>query len=168
MLYDAKYFVEKYRMQLHPEGGWFRETYRSDEMVLGEHLPNRFGDGRCFSTAIYFLLEGEQFSGFHRIKSDELWHFYAGGPLHVYVITPQGDLEIIKLGNNPDNGEVFQAVVKAGCWFASQPAMPHSFCLVGCTVAPGFDFADFELAKAQVLAKQFPQHQTIINKLCRQ
>ena len=167
MLYDARYFVDKYRMQLHPEGGWFRDTYRSDEMVLGEHLPDRFGGGRSFSTAIYFLLEGEQFSGFHRIKSDELWHFYAGGPLNVFVITAQGDLEIIKLGNNPDNGEVFQAVVPAGCWFASQPALPHSFCFVGCTVAPGFDFADFELAKAQVLAKQYPQHQSIINKLCR-
>jgi hypothetical protein len=154
-------------MQLHPEGGWFRETYRSDELVLGEHLPNRYGNGRSFSTAIYFLLEGEQFSGFHRIKSDELWHFYAGGPLNVYVINPQGELYIIKLGNNPDNGEVFQAVVPAGCWFASQPALPQSFCFVGCTVAPGFDFADFELAKAKQLAELYPQHQSIINKLCR-
>lgn len=154
-------------MQLHPEGGWFRETYRSDELVLGEHLPNRYGNGRSFSTAIYFLLEGEQFSGFHRIKSDELWHFYAGGPLNVYVINPQGELYIIKLGSNPDNGEVFQAVVPAGCWFASQPALPQSFCFVGCTVAPGFDFADFELAKAKQLAELYPQHQSIINKLCR-
>lgn len=154
-------------MQLHPEGGWFRETYRSDELVLGEHLPNRYGNGRSFSTAIYFLLEGEQFSGFHRIKSDELWHFYAGGPLNVYVINQQGELYIIKLGNNPDNGEVFQAVVPAGCWFASQPALPQSFCFVGCTVAPGFDFADFELAKAKQLAELYPQHQSIINKLCR-
>jgi predicted cupin superfamily sugar epimerase len=167
MALSATYLVDKYQMQLHPEGGWFRETYRSDELVLGEHLPNRYGNGRSFSTAIYFLLEGEQFSGFHRIKSDELWHFYAGGPLNVYVINPQGELYIIKLGNNPDNDEVFQAAVPAGCWFASQPALPQSFCFVGCTVAPGFDFADFELAKAKQLAELYPQHQSIINKLCR-
>ncbi len=168
MAFDAKYFVEKFRMQLHPEGGWFKETYRSDEIILKEHLPNRFSDGRSFCTAIYFLLEGQQFSSFHRIKSDELWHFYAGEALHVFVIDEQGKLEIIKLGSNPEEGEVFQAVVKAGCWFASQPAKHHSFSLVGCTVAPGFDFADFELAQADVLTKEFPEHKTLINKLCRQ
>ncbi|HLP51181.1 MAG TPA: cupin domain-containing protein [Chitinophagales bacterium] len=167
MGHNAQYFVDRYRMQLHPEGGWFKETYRSDEIILKEHLPNRFSDGRSFCTGIYFLLEGEQFSGFHRIKSDEMWHFYAGGPLHVYVIDEHGELEVIKLGNNPDNGEVFQAVVKAGCWFASQPAQQHSFCFVGCTVAPGFDFADFELAKASILSELYPQHNPLIQKLCR-
>lgn len=155
-------------MQLHPEGGWFKETYRSDEMILQGHLPNRFSDGRSFCTAIYFLLEGEQFSSFHRIKSDELWHFYAGETLHVYVIDERGELEIIKLGNDPEQGEVFQAVVKAGCWFASQPAKHQSFCFVGCTVAPGFDFADFELAKGEQLSKEYPQHKALIRKLCKQ
>ena len=168
MKQNANYFVEQYKMQLHPEGGWFKETYRSDEIVLKEHLPNRFSDGRSFCTAIYFLLEGEQFSAFHRIKSDEMWHFYAGEALNVFVIDERGKLEVIKLGNNPDKGEVFQAVVKAGCWFASQPAKEHSFCFVGCTVAPGFDFADFELAKANVLAKEFAEHEVLIRKLCRQ
>lgn len=86
----------------------------------------------------------------------------------MYVIDEQGELEIIKLGNNPDNGEVFQAVVKAGCWFASQPAQQQSFCFVGCTVAPGFDFADFELAKASRLSEQYPHHKPLIQKLCRQ
>lgn len=167
MVFDAPYFVAKYKMQLHPEGGWFKETYRSDELILKEHLPNRFSDGRSFCTAIYFLLEGEQFSAFHRIKSDELWHFYAGDALNIFVIDEQGQLEVIKLGSNGEAGEVFQAVVKAGCWFASKPAKPHTFCLVGCTVAPGFDFADFELAKADVLANEFKEHKTLIHKLCR-
>ena len=167
MNYTAAYFVEKLKMQLHPEGGWFKETYRSEEVVLGEHLPNRFGDARHFSTAIYFLLEGKQFSAFHRIKSDEMWHFYYGSPLHVYVINEEGQLQIIKLGNNPEAGEEFQAVVKAGCWFASKPAVEDSFCLVGCTVSPGFDFQDFEMANGNELAAQYPQHTEIILSLTR-
>ncbi len=107
MNHTAAYFVEKLKMQLHPEGGWFKETYRSEEVELGEHLPNRFGHARHFSTAIYFLLEGKQFSAFHRIKSDEMWHFYYGGPLHVYVINKEDQLHLIKLGNNPEAGEEF-------------------------------------------------------------
>ncbi|MCW5906503.1 MAG: cupin domain-containing protein [Chitinophagales bacterium] len=161
-----QFFVEKFKMQLHPEGGWFKETYRSDEVVLGEHLPNRFGDARSFSTAIYFLLEGKQFSAFHRIKSDELWHFYYGTPLHVYVIDQTGELQIIKLGNNAEKGEVFQAVVKAGCWFASKPAHKNGFSLVGCTVAPGFDFADFEMADKNQLLQQYPHLAEAIRQLC--
>ncbi len=154
-------------MQLHPEGGWFKDTYRSDEIILKDYLPNRYTDARNFSTAIYFLLEGNQFSSFHRIKSDEMWHFYSGGPLNVYVIDPQGHFEIIKIGSNLENGETFQAVVKAGCWFASKPAEPNSFSLVGCTVAPSFDFEDFELAKANSLVAEYPQHEDTIRKLCR-
>ncbi len=154
-------------MQRHPEGGWYKETYRSEEVILKEHLPNRFEGERSFCTAIYFLLEGGQFSSFHRIKSDEIWHFYSGGTLNVYVINLDGKLEILKIGNNPENGETFQAVVKAGCWFASKPADKNSYSLVGCTVAPGFDFADFELAKADVLVREFPQHEEVIRKLCR-
>jgi hypothetical protein len=168
MKYDARFFVEQYKMELHPEGGWFKETYRSNEIILKEHLPDRFSDGRSFCTGIYFLLEGEQFSGFHRIKSDEMWHFYAGDALNVYVITEDGTLEIIKIGAHPDKGEKFQHVVKAGSWFASKPANENSFSLVGCTVAPGFDFEDFELAKAVNLGAQFPQHKNIIHQLCRQ
>src|SRR5689334_2243297 len=127
MKYDATYFVGEMKMQLHPEGGWFKETYRSDELILKEHLPNRFSDGRSFSTAIYFLLERNQFSSFHRIKSDEMWHFYYGDALNVYVINEEGELEIIKIGSDLENGETFQAVVKAGCWFASRPEKKDSF-----------------------------------------
>ena len=97
MALNAKYFVEKYELQQHPEGGWFKETYRSDEGIQQEHLPGRFSGGRSFCTAIYFLLEGVQFSSFHRIQSDELWHFYAGEALHIFVINQQGGLQIIKL-----------------------------------------------------------------------
>ncbi len=118
----ASYWTEKYTMQPHPEGGFFREMYRSEEWVSQPALPARFSGNRTFSTAIYFLLESHHFSALHRIQSDEVWHFYAGGPLEVFVFDEVGQLEIVRLGNNPDAGEVFQAVVPAGRWFASRPA----------------------------------------------
>ena len=159
--------VKKYEMLPHPEGGWFKETYRSSELINGNALPERFSEGRSFSTAIYFLMENGNFSGFHRIKSDECWHFYAGQTLLVYVINSTGNLDIIKLGNKIELGECFQYVVPANCWFASRPANESEFSFVGCTVAPGFDFADFELAVADNLSLQFPQHKSIIDSLCR-
>ena len=159
--------IKKYNLQPHPEGGWYRETYRSAELIPAVALPGRFGGARTFSTAIYFLLEQGNFSAFHRIKSDECWHFYAGDPLEVYILQHNGTMEIIRLGNDSNKDEVFQYVVPANCWFASKPAVNSSYCFVGCTVAPGFDFADFEMAQADLLSNEFPAHATIIQQLCR-
>ena len=159
--------IQQFNLQPHPEGGWYKETYKSDEYISGSTLPKRFGGSRVFSTAIYFLLEQGNFSAFHRIKSDECWHFYAGDPLVVYVMQLNGRLDIIHLGNDIEKGQVFQFVVPANCWFASRPAPGSTFCFVGCTVAPGFDFTDFELAKASSLTALFPQHKAIIEELCR-
>lgn len=165
-LKPAFYWVEKYHMQAHPEGGYFAETYRSAEQIPLTALPDRFGGARSFSTAIYFLLEGHQSSALHRIEADELWHFYAGNPLEVYVIDPQsGKLSIIRLGSDPEAGEVFQAMVPAGAWFGSKPAEGAAYSLVGCTVAPGFDFGGFELAERHTLLSMFPQHREVIEKL---
>ena len=163
--FSAQYWIDTYRMQTHPEGGYFAETYRSAEKIPHHALPTRFSGDRNFSTGILFLLENHHFSALHRIQADEMWHFYAGGPLNVYVILPSGELEIIRLGNNPDRGEVFQAVVPAGCWFGSKPADETAYSLVGCTVAPGFDFADFELAKRLDLLDQYPQNREVIELL---
>jgi hypothetical protein len=162
---NKRSLIEFYQLLPHPEGGYYKEMYRSTEMIKANALPERFGGDRSLSTAIYFLLEKGNFSAFHRIKSDECWHFYLGNPLSVYVIYPDGDLEVIKLGNDPANGQVFQAVVPAGCWFASESSGEFSF--VGCTVSPGFDFQDFELAKADQLSKKYPQHADTIQRLCR-
>jgi len=162
----AAYWVEKYGMQPHPEGGYYTETYRAQEIIPQTGLPTRFPGARPFSTGIYFLLEAHHFSALHRIQSDEMWHFYAGGPLAIYVIHPAGNLDIIRLGNNPDRGEVFQAVVPAGCWFGSRPFEETPYSLVGCTVAPGFDFADFELAAPDLL-DQYPQYRDLLQPLIR-
>lgn len=159
--------VARYKMLPHPEGGYYKQTYRSDEFVEAAYLPDRFNGDRFFSTAIYFLIEGKQFSAFHRIKSDELWHFYYGTALNIYVIHTNGKLEIIRLGSNVNDGENFQAAVKAGCWFASRPVNEKGFSFVGCTVSPGFDFADFELARREELIKEYPMHHELIQSLSR-
>jgi uncharacterized protein len=164
---DAQYWITKLDLSPHPEGGYFRQTYRADLIIDREALSPEFPGPRSSSTAIYFLLKDENFSAFHRIRSDELWHFYAGDSLEIHVINPEGSYSRILLGNDPDAGESFQAVVKAGCWFASRVQDPNSFALVGCTVAPGFDFEDFELASRSDLSRRFPQHKSLIEKLTR-
>mgnify|MGYP001341812624 CR=1 FL=1 len=160
--------IDQFNLQPHPEGGFFNQTYISKEKIEKAHLPERFPGDRPFSTAIYFLLVENNFSAFHRIKSDEIWHFYTGGGLYVHVIGPEGKYELIKLGAQLKAGEVFQAVVPAGCWFASECAPGTAFSLVGCTVAPGFDFADFELAGKEELSVLYPEHKTLISRLTRQ
>ena len=164
---SAELLIQKYNLQQHPEGGWYKETYKSTESIQEDALPERFEHSRAFSTAIYFLLEQGNFSAFHRIKSDECWHFYAGQTMQVFIIQLNGDLDIINLGNDISNDELFQYVVPANCWFASKPAAKSNFCFVGCTVAPGFDFADFELADAKTLSDLYPQHTLMIRSLCR-
>ncbi|MDJ1479402.1 cupin domain-containing protein [Cytophagaceae bacterium YF14B1] len=167
-MHAADYWIQKLHLQPHPEGGYFSETYRSAESINSSHLPDRYKGARSFSTGIYFLVEGGQFSSLHRIQSDEMWHFYAGTTLTVYAIDPTGNLHTIRLGSDPEKGEVFQAVVPAGYWFGSVSENADGFALVGCTVAPGFDFADFELAKRQDLMAIFPQHQKLIERLTRE
>lgn len=163
---NAEYWIEKLELEAHPEGGYFRQTYKSDLLIAHEALPG-FAGARAASTAIYFLIEGKNFSAFHRLGSDEMWHFYAGSPLAVHVIEPVGAYSSILLGSDPEAGQTFQAVVRAGCWFASHVADWKSWALVGCTVAPGFEFADFEMAKREELSAQYPQHREMIRRLTR-
>jgi len=174
---DAPYWIQKLRLEPHPEGGYYRQTYQADLRLAKEALPSQFKGSRSASTAIYFLLEGENFSAFHRLQSDELWHFYVGEALLVHVIEPDGRYSQIRLGSDLEAGEVLQVVVKAGCWFAShlfasQPVASQlrdrkPFALVGCTVAPGFDFDDFELATRAELVQRYPQHRELIEELTR-
>lgn len=160
--------INHYHLLPHPEGGFYRQTYSASEQILKSGLPERFDGNRSFSTAIYFLLPHGSFSAFHRIKSDEVWHFYEGCPLNIHVIHPNGDYECLKLGRNLNDGESYQLVVPANAWFASEPVGDaESFALVGCTVAPGFDFADFELADAKKLVEKFPTHEQLIRRLSR-
>ena len=159
--------INKFGLLPHPEGGWYKETYRSGERLDKTMLPERFNGTRSISTAIYFLLEQGNFSAFHRIKSDECWHFYCGGSLLIYIIQDNGSMDIVSLGNNIEKGDLFQYVVPANCWFASKPANDALFSFVGCTVAPGFDFDDFEMANANDLSNKYPKYAEMIKSLCR-
>lgn len=166
--FNAGFWIDHLQLQQHIEGGYYSEVYRSGLTLSGQSLPSAFQGDRNSCTHIYFLLQKNQFSAFHRIQSDELWHFYAGDPLVIYEIEANGVLTKHILGNNPVNGESLFCYIKAGSWFASQPLPQSEYSLVGCTVSPGFDFADFELAKKDVLIRQFPDHTELISKLCRQ
>ena len=165
---NAGYWIEKLQLAPHPEGGYFRQSYRSEVVIALEALPAGFSGARAVSTAIYFLLEGKNFSAFHRLRSDEVWHFYAGDPLVVHVIEPEGNYFRILLGGDLDAGQVLQGVVRAGCWFASHVADWNSFSVVGCTVAPGFDFEDFEMGNREALGALYPQHRELIEQLTRE
>ena len=165
--YNASYWIDHFKLIRHPEGGWFRETYRAGETILESGLPARFQGERAFSTAILFLLEQGDMSALHRLKSDEVWHFHEGGALAVHVITPDGEYREILLGRDPEKGECFQAVVPAGCWFGAELAGSGELSLVGCTVAPGFDFSDFEMARRTELKTLFPGHAALIQRLTR-
>ncbi len=162
---SALYWIEKLKLLPHPEGGYYRETYRSEESINKDHLPARFTGDRNHSTAIYYLLENGQTSRFHRIKSDELWHFYDGDSLIIYSIDKNGRLTENKLGLNSDSGESPQVIIKAGEWFGARLPNQNSYCLAGCTVSPGFNFDDFEMASREKLLELFPQHKDIIEQL---
>ncbi|HBF33671.1 TPA: hypothetical protein DDW35_03835 [Candidatus Sumerlaeota bacterium] len=162
---EATYWIEKLGLTAHPEGGYFRETYRATECIATDALPERFPGARSFSTAIYFLLRQSEISTFHRIRSDEIWFWHAGGALTIFMIAPDGALTEQRLGANPENNELFQVVVPAGAWFAARPDADTEFVLVSCTVAPGFDFTDFEMVTRTKLTAQFPQHGNVIAAL---
>ena len=163
----AEHFIEHLQLLPHPEGGFFRETYRSTGNIAKQCLTDDFSGERSYSTAIYFLLQQGDFSAFHRIASDECWHFYEGGTLLIHILNLEGVYSCIRLGSNVFEGEVYQFVLPAHCWFASEPAPNINFSLVGCTVSPGFDFADFEIANKNTLSERYPQHHSIIHRLCR-
>ena len=159
--------ISFYGLLPHPEGGFYKRTYEADQVISKDCLGNEFNGERIISTAIYYLLTPGTFSAFHRIKSDELWHFYKGTSLHIHVIDASGDYKILKLGDNLADGESFQHVVKAGSWFASIPSNPDGYSFVGCTVSPGFDFSDLEIADGEQLSHLFPQHELLIKRFTR-
>jgi uncharacterized protein len=164
---DAKYWIEKLKLAKHPEGGYFYETYRSSQEI--EFSLDEKKITRAASTAIYYLLKGNEVSCFHRIKSDEMWHFYAGSDLTIFILNEDGELVQHKLGNGENSADaLFQILIPAGLWFAASVDDPSSFALVGCTVAPGFEFADFELADRKKMIEEYPWHEEVIVSLTKE
>jgi len=157
--------IEQLGLSPHPEGGHYRQTYRAGEHIPASALAARYDEPRATSTGIYFLLRAGEVSHLHRLKSDEMWHFYTGSPLIVHVITPDGGHQTRHLGLDLSAGQQPQYVVPHGCWFGAEVAGGSGFALVGNTVAPGFDFADFELADRADLSARFPAHADLIAHL---
>ena len=160
--------INQLNLQPHPEGGYFKETYRSEGVINKSNLGIEFSGARNYATAIYFLLTSDTFSAFHRIKQDEIWHFHKGSPIKLHIISAKGDYTNVIIGNNLEHDELPQYVVKANDWFAAEVIENNKYSLLGCTVSPGFDFKDFELAKEKALSKMYPQHQNIISRLTRE
>jgi hypothetical protein len=163
----AKYYIDKLKLQKHPEGGYFNEIYRSDEIFTASVLPERYMGNRAFSTSIYFLLDGKDISAFHKLQSNEIWHFYDGCPVRVSIITPLQTLEERVLGNNLDGNENLQTVINKHSWFGAELLDKSSFSLIGCTVSPGFDFQDFEMGKRNHLLEKYPQFSSTILRLTK-
>ncbi|WP_417799872.1 cupin domain-containing protein [Tenacibaculum sp.] len=157
--------IKKFDLTEHPEGGFYKETYRSNGIIKNEHLNSNFVGDRNYSTCIYFLLTSEKFSAFHKINQDEIWHFYKGSTLKLHMISPEGNYSFVLIGNDFANDEFPQFVVPAGYWFAAEVNKENSYAFTGCTVAPGFDFNDFVLPKREELILLFPEHKEIVTKL---
>jgi len=164
---EAPAIIDHLNLSRHPEGGWYREVYRSDEILPAGSLPERYNEPHSINTSIYFLLENGDFSAFHRIRSDETWHFYLGSPVIIYILSPDGKYREVILGNNLIDNQELQYTILRDSWFAAKVHNAGSFALVGCTVSPGFEFSDFELAERQQLICLFPKYEELISSLTR-
>jgi uncharacterized protein len=167
----ASWWIEQLGLEPHPEGGYFRETFRADESLAGDALPARYGGAsRSISTSIYYLLERGQRSRLHRLASDETWHFHAGDPVTVHLLDEAAGYRACVVGLELDRGHAPQLHIPSGTWFGA--TLDHSdaektagFVLVGCTVAPGFAFEDFEIAARDPILRDYPQHADVLSRL---
>jgi predicted cupin superfamily sugar epimerase len=157
---DARAVVTSLGLAPHPEGGFFRETFRAPLALDAPQGP------RAASTAIYFLLPAGSFSALHRVRSDEVWHHYDGDPVELHTIGDAGQARVVRLGRDLARGDRPQVVVPAGVWQAAVPA-GERFALCGCTVAPGFEFADFEMPSRAELLRRFPTLRELVERLTR-
>lgn len=162
---EAVRLIDALGLEPHPEGGFYRETWRSPLTAELAGGPGEPRGRRSFGTAIYYLLSDRDVSRLHRLKTDEIFHLYAGGPLVIHMLAEGRGYEGLSLGSATDAGPNFQATVPGGCWFGASLADDDSFALVGCTLAPGFDFADFEMGGRAELLAAFPDHEDIIRLL---
>jgi len=171
-IYDASMTADEIKRLLnlvpHPrEGGSFIQTWRAEEMIPHDALPPRYSAERAAGTCIYYLLEPGTFSEMHRLASDEIFHFYAGDPVEMLQLAPDGSARTVMLGSDLAAGQHPQLVVPKYVWQGSQLAPGGKVALLGCTVSPGFDFADYEAGRAEPLAREYPQYAELIRMLTR-
>ncbi len=169
MIHDfvARTWIRMLDLRPHPEGGWFRETWRAEESVDADGLPARYGGGRSHGTAIYYLLAEGAFSAIHRIRSPEVWHHYAGDPVEMIQLSNDGSAVRLLLGPDVAHGELPQIVVPRGTWQGARIVPLGRRSLLGCSVAPGFEFEDFELGVREDLVARWPDLESEIVALTR-
>ena len=163
----AEYWIRHLKLEQHPEGGYYTRVYSSDLQIKQNTLPKNFYDDRPICTHIYYLLTQKEFSAFHRIQSDELWHFYDGDGLKIYEIAKDASLIEHKLGLDLESGQLPFCIIKAGNWFAADLMWNSKYSLVGCSVSPGFDFAEFEMAEKEKLITQYPEYKDLIRRFTK-
>ena len=165
-MYTGKYFIEKLGLKPHPEGEYYKECLKSKDIIDASAVSSDFDGERKLWTSIYFLLKDREVSRLHRLKSDEIWYFHSGTPLAVYIINKNGELKRVKLGLDVERGEQPQVLVPKGSVFGAEMD-GTGYSLVGCMVAPGFEFGDFELPEREELLSAYPQHKFLIKKLTK-
>jgi len=152
--------VCRFSLQPHPEGGFYARQFESPIKVLHPMIADAI---RPMYTSIYYLMTASNHSSWHRLRTDEMWHFYEGDPMHIHMLYPSGEYQVKRLCAHGEEMR-FQWVVPAGVWFAVSSEGPLGYSFTGCSLAPGFDFDDFELADASDLQSQYPAHQKIIDQ----
>lgn len=162
---NAKYWIERFQLEAHPEGGYYRQVYKSNLVIPSSVLSDEYVGDRRSATSIYFLLPSGKVSHLHRLASDEVWYHHYGATLTVHTIDPAGGYEPISLGPETSDGGTFQALVPGGVIFGATVDEKDTYALVSCMVSPGFTFEDFELLDSVDLLRQYPQHEAIIKKL---
>jgi predicted cupin superfamily sugar epimerase len=158
---SASYWIKHLALQPHPEGGYYKEIFRSVQRVLRQ--GNDSVNQAC--TSIYYLLEGTDYSGFHRLLSDEIWYFHKGVPLSLHLIDENGQHQAVELSDDVSGN--LSIAIPGGIWFAAEIPSKNGFTLASCAVAPGFDFGEFEMAKKTEITKTYPRHTTLFDRLCR-
>lgn len=163
---SAEEIIERLGMRpLREEGGYFVEPYRSEEMIPKAGLPERYPSDRAFGTAIFYLLTPDTCSALHRLASDEIFHFYLGDPVTMLQLFPDGSSRVLTLGQDITHDQELQVVVPRGTWQGSFLVEGGAFALLGCTVAPGFEYADYEHGSREVLLDQYPDQRELIIRL---
>lgn len=161
----ADEWIEKLHLAPHPEGGFYIETYRSEDHFPEEALPDRYSGPRAAGTAIYYLLRAGDVSRLHHICSDEIWHFYAGDPLQLAHFPQQGSSRIVELSACGRSGSMPQCMIPGGDSFGAYVGEGGAYSLLGCTVAPGFEFVDFAWSDTDRLIESFPADEALIRRL---
>lgn len=159
----ANYWIEKLQLKKHPTAGYFIESYRASWNII---TPDHEGGVRSAKTIAYYLLESKEIGYWRRIKSDEIFHFYAGNDLLIHILNIKGELTVMKLGNTEQQQDAqLQIIIPANTWFALEVSVPDAYSLVACAVTPGFEYQDYEVPDKSVLLRAFPQHKKIIDRL---